>query len=225
MAATQINLEGWQDFRGDHAGVLMYVETSKQSVLPVRDQLNEQGKGNLFEPNYETRTYGFISSKNARAVNSIIKNKHRYVLFGTRYDGVEDEYKGKFLIIGYMRIDKIKDAKSRHVHSYMRNLDSQDEPECLNLDHAYALYSEDMKFFSHEDCFELSQDVMKGWGYKGRVTKQMKLLLEDEKLDDVLNHFESKKDLSDEYIETVKEFIEFLNEEDEEDEGLSLIHI
>lgn len=218
MAATQINLEGWQDFRGDHAGVLMYVETSKQSVLPVRDQLNEQGKGNLFEPNYETRTYGFISSKNARAVNSIIKNKHRYVLFGTRYDGVEDEFKGKFLIIGYMRIDKVKDVKQRHVHNYMRNLDSQDEPECMDLDKSYALYSEDMKFFNPEDCFELSSDVMKGWGYKGRVTKQMKLLLENEKLDDVLTHFGTKTDISDEYIETVKEFIEFMNEDDEEEE-------
>lgn len=218
MAATQINLEGWQDFRGDHAGVLMYVETSKQSVLPVRDQLNEQGKGNLFEPNYETKTYGFISSKNARTVNSIIKNKHRYVLFGTRYNGVEENFTGKFLIIGYMRIDKIMDVKKRHVHAYMRHLENQSEPECMNLDESYALYSEDMKFFAPEDCFELSSEVMKKWGYKGRVTKQMKLLLEDEKLDDIIHHFDSKNDISNEYIETVKEFIEFMNDEDEDED-------
>ena len=217
-AATQINLEGWQDFRGDHAGVLMYVETSKQSVAPIRDQLNEQGKGNLYEPNYETRTYGLRSSQNSRAVSSIIKNKHRYVLFGTRYDGVEEEFKGQFLIFGYMRIDKVKDVRTRHIHNYMRDMESQKEPDCMTLSEAFALYSEDMKFFMPADCFNLSSEQMQTWGYKGRVTKQMKLLLEAEKLDDVLNHFSDKEDASDEYITTVKEFISALEDEDDDDE-------
>ena len=52
MPKTQINLDGWQDYRGNAAGSLLYVETSHQSEMPVRDQLNENGKGFLYEPNY-----------------------------------------------------------------------------------------------------------------------------------------------------------------------------
>ena len=32
MPKTQINLEGWQDYRGNAAGSLLYVETSHQSA-------------------------------------------------------------------------------------------------------------------------------------------------------------------------------------------------
>ena len=60
MPKTQINLEGWQDYRGNAGGSLLYVEASHQSGMPVRDQLNENGKGLLYEPNYETSTYGMM---------------------------------------------------------------------------------------------------------------------------------------------------------------------
>ena len=214
-----INLDGWQDYRGDHAGVLLFVETSKQSVNPVRDQLNENKKGSLCEPNYETSTFGLVSCQSAKSINSIVKNKHRYILFGTRYDGFVKEQKGNYLITGYMRIDKVKDVRSKHIHDYIRNPKSKSEPECMTLNKSLACYSEDMKFYHLEDCFVLSQEAMKAWGYKGRVTKQMKLLLEDQKLDDVLNHFATKEDANSDYIDTVKEYLESLEEEDEEEEA------
>ena len=111
MPKTQINLEGWQDYRGNAAGSLLYVETSHQSEMPVRDQLNENGKGFLYEPNYETSTYGLMSCYNVKAINAILKAKSRYILFGTRYEGLSDsELRNKYLIMGYMRIDKIKDV-------------------------------------------------------------------------------------------------------------------
>src|SRR5574344_2100262 len=85
MPRTQINLEGWQDYRGVNAGALLYVETSHQSSVPVRDQMNENGKGFFFEPNYETSTYGLVSCCNAKSINAIVhgKSKSRYILFGT----------------------------------------------------------------------------------------------------------------------------------------------
>jgi len=217
MSQTQINLEGWQDYRGDHAGILLYVETSHQAALPVRDQLNENGKGFLTEPNYETSTYGFIGCFNSRAVNSIVRNKHRYILFATRYQGIEQEMQNKFLIHGYMRIDKVKDVRSRHVRQFVRNV-TDVEPECMNLDKSMACWSQEMKFFSLEDSFELTEEVMKGWGYKGRITKQMKLLLEGEKLDSILEWFSEKKDLTNEYISTVSEFKALQEESEEEDD-------
>ncbi len=216
MSKQMINLDGWQDYRGDHAGVLFYVETTKQAELPVRDQLNENSRGHLSEPNYESNTYNVAGCFNARAINSIIKNKHRYMLFGTRYQGVEESYKGRFLIHGYMRIDKIKDVRSIHVRRYMRS--GGDEPECMRMSKMYGLWSEDMKFFSLEDSFELTETVMKGWGYKGRITKQMKLLLEDEKLDEILEWFSTKTDIIDEYIETAVEFRDAIDDAEEEEE-------
>ena len=122
MPKTQINLEGWQDYRGNMAGSLLYVETSHQSEMPVRDQLNENEKGFLYEPNYETSTYGLMSCYNVKAINTIVKSKSRYILFGTRYEGLSDsEMRNKYLIMGYMRIDKIKDVRTRHVQRYMAN--------------------------------------------------------------------------------------------------------
>ncbi|MGL1901803.1 MAG: hypothetical protein OCC49_06680 [Fibrobacterales bacterium] len=219
MEKLQINLDGWQDYRGNHAGILLYVDTSKQSVLPVRDQLNENEKGYLTEPNYETSTYGMKGPFNTKSINSIVKNKHRYILFGTKYQGLNEEYTDKYLIIGYMRIDKVKDLRARHLHEYMRNPDATVEPECITLDRAIACYSEDMKFFSLEDSLEVTKEFLKEMGYKGRITRQMKLLLEDENLDRVITHFSDKTDISEEYIATAQEFIEALeDDEDTEDD-------
>jgi hypothetical protein len=77
MPKTQINLEGWQDYRGNMAGSLLYVETSHQSEVPVRDQMNENGKGFFYEPNYETSTYGLMSCCNVKNINAIVKAKSR----------------------------------------------------------------------------------------------------------------------------------------------------
>ena len=215
MARVKINTEGWQDYRGNHAGVMLYVETSSQSILPIRDQLNENGKGNLFEPNYETSTYGMKSCFNTKQINSIVKNKYRYVLFGTKYNGLSAEHKGKFIIFGYMRIDKIKDLRSKHIHDYMRNPDSKEEPDCIRFDKAWACYSEDTVFLDIENCVELSKDQLKEWGIKARLTKQMKLVLEDETLDALLNTMSGCEDKTEAYIETTAEFIHAMDEEDD----------
>lgn len=217
MPITRINLEGWQDYRGDHAGVLLFVETSKQAALPVRDQLNECGKGFLTEPNYETATYNLVGGFNTRNINSIVKNNHRYILFGTRYQGINEEFKDRYFIHGYMRIDKIKDARSIHMNRFMRG--ETTEPECINQKHAWACWSDEIRFYRLEDCFELTEKVMKNWGYKGRITRQMKLLLENEKLDEIIEWFSSKNNIVEEYIQTAIEFKDSLDDDNEEEDG------
>ena len=158
MPKTQINLEGWQDYRGNAAGSLLYVETSHQSEMPVRDQLNENGKGFLYEPNYETSTYGLMSCYNVKAINAILKAKSRYILFGTRYEGLSDsELRNKYLIMGYMRIDKIKDVRTRHIQRYMANPELQ-EPECMQMEHNWAVYGP-MRFVSMNDAFVVTDEV------------------------------------------------------------------
>ena len=212
MPKTQINLEGWQDYRGNMAGSLLYVETSHQSEMPVRDQLNENEKGFLYEPNYETSTYGLMSCYNVKAINTIVKSKSRYILFGTRYEGLSDsEMRNKYLIMGYMRIDKIKDVRTRHVQRYMANTEME-EPECMQMEHNWAVYGP-MRFVSLDDSFVVTDEILKEWGYKGHASRQLKTVFSKEHLEKILAHLDSKQDMIDEYIATVDEYKEALAEE------------
>lgn len=210
MAKVQINLEGWQDYRGMNTGALLYVESSKNASVPVRDQLNENEKGFLYEPNYETSTYGFMSCYNVKNVNAIVKGKSRYILFGTRYEGLDPEYRNKYLIHGYMRVDKTRDVRTRHVQKYMANPGSA-EPECWQMEHDMAVYGP-MKFVSFADSFELTDEKLKEWGVRGHASRQLKTKFEGEKLQAILDHLDSKPNIIDEYIATVDEYKEALEE-------------
>jgi hypothetical protein len=180
--------------------------------MPVRDQLNENEKGFLYEPNYETSTYGLMSCYNVKAINTIVKSKSRYILFGTRYEGLSDsEMRNKYLIMGYMRIDKIKDVRTRHVQRYMANPEME-EPECMQMEHNWAVYGP-MRFVSLDDSFVVTDEILKEWGYKGHASRQLKTVFKKDHLEQILAHLDSKEDMIDEYIATVDEYKEALAEE------------
>jgi len=204
MPKVQISLEGWQDYRGTQSGALVYIESSHQAAVPVRDQLNENGKGHFLEPNYETSTWGLASCCNAKGVNAIVKAKNRYMVFGTRYEGYNADFRNKYIIMGYQQIDKVRDLRSRHVQQYMAQ-GNPEEAECINLDKAMATWGP-MRFVSLEDAFVLTDDMIKGWGLRGRATRQLKIVLEGEALKTVLDYLNSKTDRTDDYIATVDEF-------------------
>ena len=210
MPKIQINLDGWQDYRGMNAGSLLYVETSREAAVPVRDQLNENEKGlYLNEPNYESSTYGFMSCYNVKNVNAIVKAKSRYILFGTRYEGLsESDLKNKYLIHGYMRIDKTRDVRTRHIQKFMANPTSA-EPECMQLEKNIAVYGP-MHFVSFEDSFVLTDELLKEWGYKGHASRQLKIVFKDDRLKMILDFLDSKPQMIDEYILTVDELKEAL---------------
>ena len=195
----------WQDYRGKGEGVLIHLDTSRQHNLAVREPVDESGL-QVLEPNYETGTYGFLQCANAKTRLATMKNRRRYFLFGTRYQGLNEEAKGRFLIIGYMRLDKILEVRKRHVHKWMEIQHSGAKaPECMDMDLCYAFNSDEMNFYAPEDSFELSEELMKKWGYKGKVTKQMKLTFTEEKLTVILEHFKVKKPKNAEYIAAAKE--------------------
>ena len=205
MPQIQINLTGWQGFRGKNTGSLLYVETSHLTVVPVRDQMNENGKGACFEPNYETSTYGFVSCYNVKNINKIVQqNKSRYILFGTRYEGGDPDYKNKYLIMGYMKIMNTTDVRSRHIQSYMAN-SGKEEPECMLLKEDIAVQGP-MHFVSLQDAFVLTDERLKEWGYKGHANRQAKTIFNEEHTKIILDHLDSRDDKIDEYIATVEEF-------------------
>ncbi len=210
MPKIQLNLEGWQDYRGAEMATLVYVESSHQASIPVRDQMNENGKGHISEPNYETSTWGFATCSSAKLINAAVKSKHKYLLFGTRYEGFDPQLRNKFIIMGYQQIEKVKDLRSRHMQQYLSK-GVEEEAECITLDKAMATWGP-MRFVSLQDAFLLTDDQIKGWGLKGRATRQLRLNLEGEPLKQVLAHLNSKEDITDDYISTVDELKEALSE-------------
>jgi hypothetical protein len=195
----------WQDYRGKGEGVLIHLDSAKQHELAVREPMDERGNP-ILEPNYETGTYGYLQCANAKTRLATMKNRRRYFLFGTRYQGAAEAYRGKFLIIGYMRLDKILEVRKRHVHKWMElKASGAPAPECMDMDECFAFHSEEMNFYSPEDSFELSEALMKKWGYKGKVTKQMKLTFTEEKLSVILEHFKGKTHRNEDYVAAAKE--------------------
>lgn len=218
MPRTQIDLTPWQDFRGKDEGVLIHINTSREALMPVRDALDEFGKGRQTEPNYETGTFGLVGPSQVQLRNSLVKNKKRYIFFGTIYEGIVEAFRGKFLIVGYMRIDKIRDVKKIHLRKWALHNGEADAllARYFEMDACWALYSDDMKFFSLEDSLEVTAEFAKKWGAKGKLNKQTRLTLSPDQTHDVLKYFGTKVDQTEEYIATMREFQEFLKEEEDE---------
>jgi hypothetical protein len=220
MPRTQIDLSQWQDFRGKDEAVLIHVNSSREAIMPVRDALDEYRKGRQTEPNYETGTFGLVGPSMVQLRNSLVKNKKRYILFGTIYEGMSEAHKGKFLVTGYMRIDKILDVKKLHLRRWALKNGQADEllARYFEMDNCWALYSNDMRFVSPEDAIELTPEKAKKWGAKGKLNKQARLNLTPDQTHEVVEYFKSKVDQTEEYIATVREFAEFLKEEESDEE-------
>jgi hypothetical protein len=193
---------GWQDYRGKAEGVLIHTGSSKRHELPVRELTDSNGHI-VLEPNYESGTYGMIQCQEARTRAAAFKARRRYFLFGTRYQGTLEAFRGRFFVIGYMRLEKAIEVRKRHSHKWMEQTDSP-PPECMEMDACYAYQSSEMPFYAIEDCFELTEALMQEWGYKGKITKQMKLSFSEEKLALILGHFKDKTPRNGDFQEAVR---------------------
>jgi hypothetical protein len=193
---------GWQDYRGKVEGVLIHTGSAREHELPVRALTDANGHV-VLEPNYESGTYGLIQCQEARTRAAALKARRRYFLFGTRYQGTREEFRGRFFVIGYMRLEKSMEVRKRHVHKWMEQGDSS-PPECMEMDACHAFQSSEMNFYALDDCYELTEGLMKEWGYKGKITKQMKLTFSEEKLDLILGHFREKTPRNADYQEAVR---------------------
>ena len=53
-----------------------------------------------------------------------------------------------------------------------------------------------MHFVSIENAFEVTADVLKSWDYKARLTKQTRIILNEEQTGAVIDHLRSKPDIT-----------------------------
>jgi hypothetical protein len=88
---------------------------------------------------------------------------------------------------------------------------TENEPECMQLALDMAVYG-DMRFVALENSFILTDELLKEWKYKGRASRQLKTVFEKEHLDLILAHLNSAPDMTEEYIATVDEYKEALEE-------------
>ena len=95
----------WQDYNpSEKTGKLCYQYCSEQSVLPIRDVLNDHNNGFKAEPNYETATYNWCFDCNQPSVRAAVKDGLSHILFITKYTGQKREYRGRYFIVGYYEI-------------------------------------------------------------------------------------------------------------------------
>lgn len=183
----------WQDYRASNTGMVVFYTSDPVSELPIREIPEDLPSNILPEPNYETGTYGFYGCAKSKIRNAFAKSKIRYLLFMTKYAGTNPDFKDKILITGYFKITKVANVKRVHIR-YCSDY------SCLDEDVCNALRADEKRFVSVEDAFVITEDVLKSWDYKTRVTRQTRVLLDEEKTMEVVEFLKSKDDITSEYI-------------------------
>ena len=183
----------WQDYRASDTGMVVFYTSDPVSELPIREIPEELPSDILPEPNYETGTYGFYGCGKSKIRNAFVKSKIRYLIFMTKYAGTNSEFKDKLLVTGYFRISRVADMKRLHIRYC-------EDYSCLDEDVCNALRADEKRFVSVEDAFVITDEVLKSWNYKARVTRQTRVVLDEEKTIEVVDYLKSKNDITAEYI-------------------------
>ncbi|MFW6244937.1 MAG: hypothetical protein ACOC36_03530 [Fibrobacterota bacterium] len=184
----------WQDYRASNIGMVVFYASDPVSELPIREVPEEYPSSILPEPNYETGTYGFYGCSRSKIRATFVKSKIRYLIFVTKYAGSNADYKDKYLITGYYRINQIADVKKQHIR-YCSDYSCLDENVC------YALRADEVHFVDVEDAYPVTDQVLKSWGFKARLTRQSRIALSEEQTAEIMEFLQSKPNISDKYIE------------------------
>ncbi|MBN2189129.1 MAG: hypothetical protein JW699_06720 [Chitinispirillaceae bacterium] len=187
----------WQDYRSSNRGMVVFYASDPVSELPIRVIPEELPSDILPEPNYETGTYGLYGCGKSRIRNAFAKEKLRYLFFVTKYEGSRADYRGRLLITGYFRIAKTAEVKKLHIR-YGSDYSCIDEPQCT------ALRADEVRFVALEDAFAVTEEVMKAWNYKARLTKQTRIMLDEQNTGALLTHLQSKPDVTAQYVAETK---------------------
>jgi hypothetical protein len=186
---VSIENAAWQDYRASNTAMVVFYATDPVSELPIREIPEEIPTDILPEPNYETGSYGFFGCGKGKIRAAFVKSKIRYLLFVTKYAGTNAEYKDRNFITGMYHIFKTADVKKLHIR-YNADYSCLDEESCI------ALRADTVRFVAIEDAFEVSPAVLKSWEYAARLTKQTRIILTAEQTRAVVDHLESKPDIT-----------------------------
>lgn len=187
----------WQDYRSSNTGMVVYYATDPVSELPIREVPEELPSEILPEPNYETGTYGVYGCGKTKIRAAFAKSKNRYLLFATKYAGTKADFRDKIVIAGFFRINKTADVKKLHIRF-------GSDYSCIDEDICIALRADEMRFVAIEDAFEITDEVLKSWNYKARITKQTRIMLGEEHITPIVEFLRSKPDITAQYVAETK---------------------
>jgi hypothetical protein len=190
----------WQDYRAKNTGVIVYYESDKDSDLPIRKVSVSRLSEADFDPNYETKTYGFYGCENTNLRNNFIKKRRKYVFFMTRYRGTIQKYANKLMITGYYRVAKNYDVQNLHLRSL-------EKYTCFNAKQCQAFLADEAAFFAPEDAYHLTAASLKSFGYEKKVTRMTKIEVDEDNTKKILKKFKGKDDIRAEYAETTQELL------------------
>jgi hypothetical protein len=163
------------------------------------------------EPHYETGTYGLYACSRPKVRAAFVKNKVRYLFFVTKYAGTNTDYTDKMLITGYYHIVSTADARRFHI----RNCPDY---ECLEVANCTALRADETRFVSVQDAFEVTEEVLKDWDYGARITRQTRIIIDEEKTSTLLEYLRAKEDARQSYLDETKRLQPHGYDDEEEDE-------
>jgi hypothetical protein len=187
----------WQDYRSSNTGMVVFYACDPIPELPIREVPEELPSEILPEPNYETGTYGLYGCNKSKIRNAFVKSKIRYLLFVTKYAGAKADFRDKLYITGYYKIFKTADVKKLHIR-YGSDYSCIDEQCC------YALRADEKRFVAIEDAFKVTDEVLKSWNYGARITKQTRILLDEQQTQPIVDFLKAKTDGTASYIAETK---------------------
>jgi hypothetical protein len=199
----------WQDYRAAQTGMIVHYVSDPVSEIPIREIPEEINSPVIPEPNYENRAYGFFGCIRPKIRIAFFKSKIRYIFFLTKYAGTKDEFRDKAIITGYFRIFKTADVQKLHLR-YLN------DAACLDADSCIALRADEAHFVALNDAYIVDDEKLKAWGYNAKITKQLRIVLDTEKTNQLLEYLKSKPNQIDIYIAETKRLGP--NVEDEEKE-------
>jgi hypothetical protein len=199
----------WQDYRSSNRGMVVFYASDQVSELPIREVPEELPSDIMPEPNYESGTYGLYGCGKSRIRNAFAKSKLRYLLFVTKYEGARADYKGRVLITGYFRIAKTAEVKKLHIRY-------GSDYSCIDEDSCTALRADECRFVSADDAFAVTDEVMKTWNYKARLTKQTRIILDEPNTGVIIAHLKEKPDITAQYVAETKRLQPHGGEEDDQ---------
>lgn len=187
----------WQDYRSSNTGMVVFYASDPISELPIREVPEELPSEILPEPHYETGTFGLYGCGRSKIRNAFVKAKLRYVLFVTKYGGTKTDFKDKLVITGYYRVSKTADVKKHHIRY-------GSDYSCIDEENCYALRADERRFVAVEDAFALTDEVLASWNYKARITKQTRIILDEQQTRSIVEHLAAKTDITSTYIEETR---------------------
>lgn len=200
----------WQDYRSSNTGMVVFYGSDPISELPIREVPEELPSEIPPDPHYETGTYGMYGCGKSKIRAAFVKSKIRFLLFVTKFTGTDADFKDKLAITGYYKITKTAEVKKIHIRYGT-------DYSCLNEQNCFALRADEFRFVSMKDAFAVTDEVLNAWDYKARMTKQTRILLDEQHTKEIVDFLKSKKDITAEYVAETKRLQPHGDDESEEE--------